>query len=401
MDSEIFEALRISGNVLCFGKKIVQPGCKMFYKDSRSRFDWVYCHGAQSLHQCINVEPLVALCERAKHVAVVYHTRQSGLLEGGRMHHKKKHLDAAFGKNLVSSQMIGNYYAAIISQESEWRFITVEELASATLDLISKLPSDVGAVVAMHRSGSVPAAMIATTLHIPCHVYSDANGLVEMVGGGRTKAMKEDSQLRLVLDDTVSTGRSMLRVKNWIAKNDNVNRYAYAAIFATPHGAKEVDVFSKTLRTPHLLEWNLLNSGIIRSMAVDLDGVLCYDPPHFDETTEDGRAAYLSWIRNAKVRHPARWSPLSAIVSYRCEYTREATEEWLRKSGILYDSLHLFPGNPQDRTFKASQWKGRFYKKSPHGLFVESSALQAKGIREYSGKPVLDLENKQMLGVLT
>lgn len=400
MDFQIFEELRISGNVLCIGKKTSHPRCRIFYEDNMDRFDWIYCHGAASLHRVIDINPIVSLCDRAKHVVVVYHTRQSGVEEGGRVHHKKKHLDAAFGKNLVASMMIGNYYVATISREQEWKFITVEDLASATLDLIPKLPGCISSVVAMHRSGSAPASMIATTLHVPCHVYSDVNGLVEMKGGGRTSAMQESGGVRLVVDDTVSTGRSMLRVKKWLAKNDKSNKYVYAAIFATPHGAAEIDVFSKTLRVPHLMEWNLLNSGIIRDMAVDLDGVLCYDPPYFDETSNEGRARYLEWIRNATVRHPARWGALPAIVSYRCEYTREATEEWLKKSGILYDSLHLFPGKPQERTFRANQWKGKFYKKSPHGLFVESSALQAKGIREYSGKPVLDLENKQMLGVL-
>jgi hypothetical protein len=402
-DARIAKHLRISGKVLGVGLPVRLPGCRLIYGDSTgARFDWAYCRSVGELHQ-VEIDPgsILRLCDVAKHVAVVCHTKQSGKTEENRFHHKKKTLDNALHSKLVSSSMVGNFYVAVLANvKSEWSFVTVEDLSSATLELVPKIPSNVSSVVAMHRSGTVPAAMLAAVLHVPCHVYSNANGLIEMGGGGRTATMKEQGQLRLVIDDTVSSGKSIQKVKGWLAKHDKHNRYLYAAIFASPHGATELDMFARTLRTPHLLEWNFLNSCHSKNIAVDLDGVLCYDPPEFDETTEAGRAEYLEWIRNATVRYPARWGPLSAIVSYRCEYTREATEEWLRKSGIGFDALHLFPGEPQERTFKANQWKGRFYKSSPHRLFVESSASQARGIREYSGKPVLDLENKQMLGVL-
>jgi uncharacterized HAD superfamily protein len=147
-----------------------------------------------------------------------------------------------------------------------------------------------------------------------------------------------------------------------------------------------------------LLEWNLLNTSAVKRIAVDLDGVLCFDPPVFDETTDSGRRDYLKWVRNAKVKYPARLEPVSAIVSYRCEYARKATEDWLRESGIKYESLHLFPGEPKERVFKANQWKGAFYRSSNHSLFVESSSSQANGIWEYSKKPVLDLEARKVLG---
>lgn len=405
MDSRIFRELRIKGNVLCIGKELHYRGCRTtFVDDSNRSFDWVYYRGPIELHsQSISTDRLYAMCDRSKHVAIVYHTRQSGLLENGRFHHKRSTIDNAIRDRLVFSKMFGNYYVAVLAKTnavSDWKFVTVEDLSSATLSLIPNIPNGVSSVVSMHRSGSVPAAMLAAVLHVPCHIYSDKTGLIETRGGGRTSEMQESGSYRLVIDDTVSSGKSIQRAKQWFRKNDPSRRYLFAAIFASPHGAIELDFFAKTLRTPHLLEWNFLNSNHSQNMAVDLDGVLCYDPPDFDETNDEGRAQYLEWIRNAKVKYPARWGPLSAIVSYRCEYTRNATEAWLEESGIRFDRLLLFPGEPQDRTFKASQWKGKFYKSSPHRLFVESSSRQAYSIREFTNKAVLDIENKQMLGVL-
>ncbi len=59
---------------------------------------------------------------------------------------------------------------------------------------------------------------------------------------------------------------------------------------------------------------------------------------------------------------------------------------------IQFDELHMFPDRPEERTYKASQWKGKIYKSSPEYLFIESSAVQARDIHQFSRKPVLDLE---------
>lgn len=411
-NSRILKSLKIEGRVLTIGKTIEIPGCSVTYRDIgeqepgelRRVFDWVYCHGPIALHSLrIDCSYFESLCGYGKHVAVVYHTTQTGRMEGNRVHHKKTTLDRALSKNLIASRMEGNFYVATLSSSllrSDWGFVTVEDLADSTKSLIPMVPPEVDAIVSMHRSGTIPAVIVASLLHLPCHLYSDSNGLVEMGGGGRTATMKDTGRCRLVIDDTVSSGKSICRARKWFAKHDPHNRYLYAAIFASPHGASELDFFAKTLRTPHVLEWNFLNSNHCLNCAVDLDGILCFDPPPFDETTMEGRSDYLDWIASATIKYPSRWGPIASIVSYRCEYTRSATEAWLAKSGIRFDKLHLFPGEPQERTFKASQWKGKLYKSSPHKLFIESCSSQARDIHQFTRKPVLDMERRIMLGVL-
>lgn len=412
-DQLLLDSLKMRGKVLSIGKRIEVPGCEVTFvnnvedvvlKKPQSMFDWVYCHGAIAFQsQKLNVEFLESLCGYAKHVAVVYHTTQTGRMEQNRFHHKKQTLDHLLSKTLIASRMVGNFYVATLSRSHlrfDWGFVTVEDLVVAAKRLVPMIPPEVGAIVSMHRSGSIPSVVIASLLHLPCHVYSVKNGLVEMGGGGRTAAMKDTGACRLVIDDTVCSGKSIRNVRKWLAQHDPRNRYLYAAIFASPHGASELDFFANTLRTPHVLEWNVLNSGHCRNSAVDLDGILCFDPPPFDETTKKGRSDYLHWIASATVKYPARWGPIGSIVSYRCEYTRCATEAWLAKSGIQVDKLHLFPGEPQERTFRASQWKGKVYKSGSHTLFIESSSKQALDIHQFSGKPVLDIERRIMLGVL-
>lgn len=403
MDLEIFKEIGIRGKVLCVGKQILIPGCDISFDfESSEVFDWVYLRGPSEIgRQQIETQRIYSMCDRAKSVAVVYYTRQSGRVENGRVHHKKSVIDESLRDRLVSSRMFGNFYVAILSCVSKGiGFVSVEDLSSYSMELIKKIPDEVGSVVAVHRSGSIPASIISSVLHVPCHVYSKENGIVELSGGRRTSLMKESGELRLVVDDTSSSGRSIAEVKEWVFKNDQINRYVYASVFARPRGSSELDFFAKPLYGQQVLEWNFLNCNQTKNLVVDLDGVLCFDPPKFDEETQAGRESYLDWVRNAKVKYPARFIRLPAIVSYRCEYAREATEEWLQKAGVKYDSLHLFPGDPRDRTFQAKQLKGAFYKKNNYGLFVESSSSQAWDIWNYSKKPVLDLEGKKVIGDL-
>jgi len=411
IDTRVFNALKIQGKVLSLSLVIKHARCSVtfraidreeYFPELVAAFDWVYCCGSRGLSsEEIDTEYFDRLCEYGKHVAIVYHTTQSDRVVNGRFHHTKQALDAAFECRLINSRMFDNFYVATLSchkSRFDWGFVTSEDLADAAMALVPKIPTEVDAIVGIHRSGSIPAAIIASTLHLPCYVYTDQDGLIELAGGGRTGGIQSEGKCRLVIDDTVSTGGSIQRAKTWLSVNDPGNRYLYAAIFATPHGASELDLFAHTLRIPHLLEWNFLNSHHCRTSAIDLDGVLCFDPPPFDESTPEGRAAYLAWIASARVRYPARWGRIASIVSYRCEYTREATEAWLAANGIEFDALHLFPGEPEERTFRADQWKGKKYKSSSAKLFIESSSKQARDIHAFTRKPVLDIESKRLYG---
>lgn len=294
-----------------------------------------------------------------------------------------------------------------------WKFLTLKDLADATIALASKLPPIRG-VAGVPVSGMLVAPQLSTLLHVPLYEASYEFGIRRCAHGYRGSSRHVDESLPLlVVDDTISSGRSLGDVRRRLQDEANL---IYAVALANPPAADQVDLYGQLCPEPHLLEWNLANTGYLRSLGfpnykrgsgimLDFDGVLCPDPPHFDETTDSGREAYLDWIANAKLgSFVPRMYTIPDIVSYRCEYTRPATEAWLSRQGVKYDRLHLW-GDPNSspatqassRTWQAREWKGRIYNDSACGLFVESSEAQARDICSVGSKPVLCWDTRELL----
>jgi hypothetical protein len=295
----------------------------------------------------------------------------------------------------------------------EYRFFTLSDLNSATIDLARKLPAIRG-VAGVPVSGMLVAPTLSTLLHVPLYEASVEFGLRKTAHGHRGFSRQVDETLPLlIVDDTVSSGNSFDRVRERLQSELNL---IYAAALVNPPALAKVDFYGQLCPEPHLLEWNLANTGYVRSLGypdrnqgsglmIDFDGVLCPDgPPGFDETTSAGRSVFLDWLANAPLgSFVPRMYAIPEIVSYRCEYTRAVSEEWLARNGIKFDQLRLW-GNPSDspevqvatRTWRACDWKGKLYSQSASGLFVESCALQAEDIGKVSRKPVLCWDTKHM-----
>lgn len=280
----------------------------------------------------------------------------------------------------------------------KWHFITNDQLAKDATNFAAKLPP-ISGVAGVPVSGMLVAPFISTLLHVPLYEASEQYGLRPLGHGFRGQSREVDQSLPiLVIDDTCSSGGAMARVKNRLGEGN----YLFAAIYAQEASLRVLDYYGTELDHPHLLEWNLPNAGYVRALSpestfggegvvVDFDGVLCQDPPQlFDEDRD--RQAYLNWIENAPLgRFVPRMYSVPDIVSYRCEYTREASEAWLAKHKVRYDRLHLWPHDHRSRDW--GPWKGDFYKNSKHGLFVESNEQQAKVIAQISGKKVLCMDS--------
>lgn len=286
-----------------------------------------------------------------------------------------------------------------------WRFITSEQLTRDVVAMAGKLPPIAG-VAGVPVSGMLAAPLLSTLLHVPLYEASNQNGLRLIGHGSRGGSRQIDpNDPILVIDDTVSSGSAMRSIK---AKLGDGN-YKFAAVYAAERASHELDYFGTNLEHPHLLEWNLANTGYITSLmpdgefgaggiAHDLDGVFCPDPPRvFDETDPVDRQAYLDWIADAPLgSYVPRMFKVPLIVSYRCEYTRPITEAWLAKHRINYDKLQLWPGPPETRPFDA-KFKAEAYASRNFGLFIESDANQAAAIASTTGKRVLCLDSKQMI----
>jgi hypothetical protein len=295
-----------------------------------------------------------------------------------------------------------------------WEFLTLNDLNAATLQLAAKLPPIRG-VAGVPVSGMLCAPVLSTILHVPLYEASYEFGIRRCTHGYRGHSRHVDESLPLlVVDDTISSGRSLSEVRNKLQGESNL---LYAVPIASVRAADQVDFYGRLYAEPHLLEWNLPNTGYIRTLGfpdfergagimVDFDGVLCPDPPRvFDETVDSDRQAYLDWLINAPIGvFLPRMYPIPDIVSYRCEYTREASEAWLARHGIKYERLHLWGdanATPAEqaasRTWQAKDWKGRLYRESKCGLFVESCERQSRDIADFAQKPVLCWSTKALL----
>jgi adenine/guanine phosphoribosyltransferase-like PRPP-binding protein len=272
----------------------------------------------------------------------------------------------------------------------EVRFLTTSQMSVDTKKLVSMLPPDITAIAGVSRSGVYPASLAAMMLHLPFYVVRQSTGdVIEAGSGWRLGKKSHDGGKVAVIDDTVMTGNSQKAIKEVV--EDFFDSSMMCTVYCNPLAIHKPDLWAVDLPWPHLLEWNLFNSVVLPSTAMDFDGILCNDClPGQDDDGEK----YLDFIRNAIPKYVVRKDPISLIVTARLEKYREPTLEWLSKWGIKCNNLVMAPYSTlaerqrQDMAkFKAKHFKE--FMGNSRGIkpcvFVESDVNQAIAIAKYSG----------------
>ena len=131
---------------------------------------------------------------------------------------------------------------------------------------------------------------------------------------------------------------------------------------------------------------------MIERLYLDMDGVLCVEPPDERDTE-----AYESYIENA-VPLFAPTSEIGEIVTYRLRKYEAATRRWLDGHGIRYGALTMYEASsPAQRATSPAQYKAEAYQqRSGAMLFVESSDRQAREIARLTGRPVYCVESNTL-----
>ncbi len=281
----------------------------------------------------------------------------------------------------------------------EWRFITLEQYATDIRALLRKVPHDVDCVAGVARSGLYAATMIAMMLHKPMVVVSQTAGHITEAGNGwrlgNFQHITPKMDRVLVIDDTVMTGGSQERIRQVVAKK--FKEVIYATVYCNPLATLgKPDIHAVDLKWPHLLEWNIFNSIISPSLAVDFDGILCRD---CTIQQDDDGPKYRDFIQNAEPLYLARKEPIPLIVTARIEKYRDLTEAWLRRHGVrwkrlvMHSASTLAERNRDDiAAYKArhfSEWAKKHPPEPGPNMFCESDHLQAKRIFEISGLPTM------------
>ncbi|MGE3376463.1 MAG: glycosyltransferase [Vicinamibacteria bacterium] len=271
-------------------------------------------------------------------------------------------------------------------------FVTYDELTRDALALAARLPRDYRAVYGVPRSGLLPAAILATELHLPLGVV----GAQGEFAGERLRAHDARPPERgpvLLVDDSCSTGGAMARAKALLAER-GVRDVHTCALYVTEDAPTRLDHFARVVRPPRLFRWNLWGCVRTQRLMCDLDGVFARDP----DVPDDDGLAYAAALETAPLlQRPLL--PVQAIVSNRIERWRETTERWLERNGVRCGRLHLQPhacAADRRRAGDYGRFKGELYARSDALLFVESEEGQARRIHQVSGRPVLSLETERL-----
>jgi orotate phosphoribosyltransferase len=272
-------------------------------------------------------------------------------------------------------------------------FITHVQRAHDHQALIRQIPPEVTRVVGITRSGAAIASQISEMLHLPLSFCRHKLGDVIEAGHGfrfegRIPAGEPNrSGPVLLVDDNVMTGNSFREclpiVRNHFPGNDIVT----AAVYVNRHATLKPDLVARELPWPVVLEWNLFNSILVESLAVDFDGILC--PDCTAEQDDDG-PRYVDWMQTVRPLYPMRRAPIPLIVTARLEKYRGLTLQWLAAHGMEVKELVMHPAatlaerqRDDIAAYKARHFQ-RFLAAPPNGLrpqmFVESDPFQAERI---------------------
>ena len=244
----------------------------------------------------------------------------------------------------------------------------------------------------------LPASMIAMWLNLPLYFLDPQNNLLPMsaatkFGGIGMSHYKGSNGRLLVVDDTVYAGTAMNNIKS------RLNEDAYfCSVYLRPASELKPDFYARELNPSPLARMeSLFNCAYIEHALLDFDSILSPNVP-YDVCIDEER--YIEYIKNVKpFPHRIPKTYCRGIVTARLEKYRDITEWWLKKHGVNYGFLKMYPTEDEAKRDKnhveeASTFKAKIFSQSDAKFFIESEIAEAVRIRQKSGKLVICPEEK-------
>lgn len=274
---------------------------------------------------------------------------------------------------------------------------TISDLNNIILKRLHTVSRDIDLIVGVPRSGMLPANLLALYLNKP---FTDIDSFIagHIFKCGARGQFIDNKEFRkvLVIDDSISSGRAMIEVKEKLAERERDFEIIYSVVYMVSGKEEMVDHYFEMVALPRCFQWNILNHTILEKSCFDIDGVLCVDPT--TEQNDDGER-YIDFLLNATPLY-IPGAKIGTLVTSRLEKYRPQTEEWLRRNGVKYDKLIMLDApdmQARQRMNCHGSFKASEYKKSRYSLFVESEPHQAAQINQLTGKPVLCSANFEMI----
>lgn len=273
----------------------------------------------------------------------------------------------------------------------------ITDLNNIILKRLNILPKDFDLIVGVPRSGMLPANLLALYLNRPyTDIHSFINGHIYKAGARAQFFDIKDFRKILVVDDSVSSGKAVLEVREMLKPFEKDFLISYCAIYMMPGKEKAVDYYFETVPMPRYFQWNILNHTSLEKACFDIDGVLCVDPT--PEQNDDGEK-YRDFLVNAQPLY-IPGARIGTLVTSRLEKYRKETETWLKANNVKYNELVMLDLPDMAARRKANnhaEHKAKIYGAGPHVIFFESEQYQAKEINRITGKPVLCTETFEMI----
>jgi len=247
-------------------------------------------------------------------------------------------------------------------------------------------------IVGIPRSGMLPASIIATFLQLP---LADVRGFASGIIHGKSGSIVNGCKRILLVDDSANKGRAMLNALSFIPKGIKVTKLSvYAPYQVDPYSI--VDIWFEECRGPRVFQWNMWKHIRLPRWGFDLDGVFCRDPSKYEN--DDG-SKYINFINTAEPLFlPQR--EIGHIVTGRLEKYRPQTEEWLKRHGIIFESMTMMPYETKAERMEIGgrgHWKAEQAKNLGVEMFIESSLKQSTIISREAKIPVWCVENQQVI----
>ncbi|MGC3873184.1 phosphoribosyltransferase [Halomonas sp. GXIMD04776] len=271
-------------------------------------------------------------------------------------------------------------------------FKSYAELSNDIFSNIDKVQSQgYELVVAIPRSGVIPAYMLSLLLNIDCtnlHDFIKNNSLVKGNTRRTRRAMRNawDAKKVLIVDDSVNTGASMVDVLSQIPK-DCPCEITTLAIYGNTIGIPKVDVCLKYLASPRVFQWNMWHCVVMQRACVTLDGVILNW--HAEENGKGQDA--VNFVESIKPIVLPSYR-IHSLITKQPEHSRKAIESWLSHHNVNYDNLVMAQSCDKNVVCDEQKYcdlKVDWYKGNPElSFFLEHDFDHALRIAKATGKPV-------------